>query len=76
MATDARATKRLTVAELCQAIEDRDVPFTVRDGHYELSVRELRRLQRDRAGRAKSHRAPLDALIAGEASPSEMGRLA
>ena len=73
MATDTRATKQLTMAELCQAIEDRDVPFTVRDGQYELSVRELRRLQRERA---QSRRVPLDALIAGEAGPSEMGRLA
>lgn len=76
MATDTRATKQLTIAELCQAIEDRDVPFAVRDGQYELSVGELRRLQRNRRGRAQSRRVPLDALIAGEAGPSEMGRLA
>jgi hypothetical protein len=56
MASDTRAThttrKRphLTIADLCQAIEARAVPF-VRDGDtYEISVLDIRRLRRASGG--------------------------
>jgi hypothetical protein len=52
MATDTRATRttrkrpHLTIADLCQAIEARAVPF-VRDGDtYEISALDIRRLRR------------------------------
>lgn len=76
MADGTRAAKQLTIADLCLAIEGREAPFTVRDGRYELSVREVRRLQRRRAGNGPHHDSPLGAFIADEAGASEMGSLA
>ncbi len=36
---------KMTIGDLCQAIEERHVRATIRDGVYEISNRELRRLR-------------------------------
>jgi hypothetical protein len=36
---------KMTIGDLCQAIEERHVRPTIRDGVYEISNRELRRLR-------------------------------
>jgi hypothetical protein len=67
MATDTRREKSLTLADLCEAIADDRLSYTLRDGEYEVSALDLRRFRRD-------HRvsqvaiAPLDYLTAPEAT--------
>jgi hypothetical protein len=47
MATDTKKpTQRLTVADLCQAIATDEVTYTLHNGEYQLSGRDVRRLQR------------------------------
>jgi hypothetical protein len=43
MATDTRKDQQLTLADLCEAIAEGQVPFTLSDGAYQVSHRELRR---------------------------------
>ncbi len=76
MATDTRAQKALTLADLCQAIEDHDVSFAQHDGQYELTAREVRHLLDRRAGEEAHLEIPLDALIAQNLNTSEIGRQA
>jgi hypothetical protein len=45
MATDTRKDQQLTLADLCEAIADGQLPFTLSDGAYQVSQRELRRLR-------------------------------
>lgn len=45
MATDTRKDQQLTLADLCEAIAEGEVPFTLSDGAYQVSRRELRRLR-------------------------------
>lgn len=45
MATDTRKDQQLTLADLCEAIAEGQLPFTLSDGAYQVSHRELRRLR-------------------------------
>jgi hypothetical protein len=36
----------LTIADLCEAIAEHEIPYTLRDGQYQLTGRDLRRLRR------------------------------
>lgn len=36
---------QMTYADLCRAIEDGRLPFTIRDGHYEVRTSDVRRLR-------------------------------
>ncbi len=45
MATGTRKDQQLTLADLCEAISEGQVPFTLSDGAYQVSRRELRRLR-------------------------------
>jgi len=77
MATDARADKQLTIADLCQAIADDEVSYTLRDGEYEVSGLALRRLRRARPALAADHPdLPVGLLGNPDAAASEMGSLA
>ena len=47
MASDSRKPNdALTIADLCEAIAEHEVPYTLRDGQYQLTGRDLRRLRR------------------------------
>ncbi len=47
MASDSRKLNdALTIADLCEAIAEHEVPYTLRDGQYQLTGRDLRRLRR------------------------------
>ncbi len=37
--------RRMTLAELCQAIEEGGLPYSIRDGHYEVRAADVRRLR-------------------------------
>lgn len=45
MATDTRAHTSLTLADLCQAIADGRLPYTIRSGQYHIKAGDARRLQ-------------------------------
>lgn len=45
MATGTRKDQQLTLADLCEAIVEGQLPFTLSDGAYQVSRRELRRLR-------------------------------
>lgn len=47
MAEDTRADTRLTLAELCAAIAEGRVGYTVRDGCYQVKPTDARRLRLD-----------------------------
>jgi hypothetical protein len=44
MASDIQTDKLFTLADLCRAIAAQRVPHTLRDGCYQVSVRDARRL--------------------------------
>jgi hypothetical protein len=68
MATDTRKGKSLTLADLCQAIADGRLCYTLRDGEYEVSALDLRRFRRgQRVSRVAI--APLDSLVDSLTSP-------
>ena len=45
MATDTRKQRHLTMANLCQAIEAGQVQYSIKDGYYQDTRGELRRLR-------------------------------
>ena len=45
MAAEGKYESRMTLAELCWAIEEGHLPSTVSDGHYEVRAADLRRLR-------------------------------
>ena len=45
MATDTRKRQHMTMADLSQAIEAGQVQYSVKDGHYQVTRGELRRLR-------------------------------
>jgi hypothetical protein len=47
MAEDTRVETKLTVAELCEAIAEGRVGYTVRDGCYQVKSSDARRLRLD-----------------------------
>lgn len=51
MAAEAKYQYRVTLAELCQAIAEGRLPYTVSDGHYEVRAADVRRLRRPGRGR-------------------------
>lgn len=61
MATDTRADTSLTLAELCQAIADGDLPYTVCDEHYLVRASDARRMHSSKSSRRDI--APRDLLI-------------
>jgi hypothetical protein len=48
MVAEGKHQRQLTLAELCQAIADGKIPYTMSDGHYELHAADVRRLTRPR----------------------------
>jgi len=68
MATDTRKDQQLTLADLCEAIAEGEVPFTLSDGAYQVSRRELRRLRE--LGEARGI-IPIE-LLAGASQLGEM----
>ncbi len=46
MANDKKHSRRVTLADLCQAIEEQRISYTRRDEYYEVSGGEMRRLER------------------------------
>jgi hypothetical protein len=77
MATDTRADKQLTIADLCQAIAEDEVAYTLRDGEYQVSGAELRRLRRGQPALAADQSdLPLGLLGDAASSASEAGSLA
>lgn len=47
MAEDTRADAKLTLAELCEAIAEGRVGYTVHDGCYQVKPTDVRRLRLD-----------------------------
>lgn len=43
MAAEGKAERQMTYAELCQAIEEGRLSYTIRDGHYEVRAADVRR---------------------------------
>jgi hypothetical protein len=77
MSTDTRRTescreRRMTLADLCQAIAEGRVPYTVRDGQYQIKRSDLRR------SRARAAQPDLSADLIAEprASSLHMGSFA
>ena len=84
MASDTRTDGRLTIADLCRALVENRIPHTLRDGSYQLSHRDLRRLavahteHAANALDATAHDFPLDLLAdpyLSAADIAEMDRL-
>lgn len=46
-ADEHRKKQRLTLADLCQAIEEGQIQYTLNDGQYEVTGSDLRRLRED-----------------------------
>ena len=64
MASDTRKQQHLTMADLCQAIAAGQVQYSVKDGHYQVTRGELRRLRAVR----EHEEIPLELLHAGDTS--------
>lgn len=47
MTDDTRKDQQLTLADLCQALEDGRVDYTLRDGCYQVKPTAVRRLRLD-----------------------------
>jgi hypothetical protein len=45
MAAEGKYEQQMTLAELCQAIEEGRVPYTIGDGHYQVRAADLRRMR-------------------------------
>ena len=45
MAAEGKYQQQMTLAELCQAIEEGRVPYTIGDGHYQVRASDLRRMR-------------------------------
>lgn len=45
MATDTRADTSFTLADLCQAIADGNLPYALHDDHYHLKARDVRHIR-------------------------------
>lgn len=45
MAAEGKCERQMTYGELCRAIEEGRLPYTIRDGHYELRASDARRLE-------------------------------
>ncbi len=71
MATDTRKDQQLTLADLCEAIAEGQVPFTLSDGAYQVSRRELRRLRDLGEARGKRETIPVE-LLADTSLSGEM----
>lgn len=52
MATDTRTDRFVTLADLCQAIADGNLPYAVRDENYHIKTSDVRRM---RAARPPRH---------------------
>ncbi|MFI5273333.1 MAG: hypothetical protein ACHQ4H_09920 [Ktedonobacterales bacterium] len=62
MATDTRYDYQMTLADLCQAIEDGRLRATISDGQYEVKASDVRRLRRARLALPHIAAVPLDLL--------------
>lgn len=61
MATDTRADTSLTLADLCQAIADGNLPYALHDDHYYVKAHNVRHM---RSTKPAPHNAqPPDILI-------------
>ena len=45
MATDTRTERSLTLADLCQAIGDGNLPYALRDDNYYVKTSDVRRMR-------------------------------
>lgn len=76
MAAKGKYEPQMTLAELCQAIEERRLPYTISDGHYEVRATDLRRLGRLRQPSRTHFALPdLDEIPAELLDCPEMGHL-
>lgn len=73
MAAEGKYEQQMTLAELCQAIEERRLPYTLRDGHYEVRAVDLRR-QRSRS-RSRLALPDLDEIPAELLDCPDLGQL-
>lgn len=61
MATDTRADTSLTLADLCQAIADGNLPFALRDDHYYIKASDVRHIRP--TGPSRRDTPPPDGLL-------------